>query len=88
MVRVDPDTKEDVYTTCYFNSNLIVRKDIIDEEYTGYPQKTERWIFSTLHSKSGIFLTSLDKASSAEENDTKIITFGSVLFILRPFLEM
>ena len=34
------------------------------------------------------FLTSLDKASSAEENDTKIIKFGSVLFILRPFLEM
>ena len=34
------------------------------------------------------FLTSLDKASSAEENDTKIIKFGLVLFILRPFLEM
>ena len=35
MVRVDPDTKEDVYTTCYFNSNLktIIQKDIIDEEY-------------------------------------------------------
>ena len=35
MIRVDPDTKEDVTTTCYFNSNLkiIVRKDIIDEEY-------------------------------------------------------
>ena len=35
MVRVDPDTKEDVYTTCYFNSNLktIVRKDAIGEEY-------------------------------------------------------
>ena len=33
MVRVDPDTKEDVYTTCYLNSNLktIIQKDIIDE---------------------------------------------------------
>ena len=36
MIRVDPDTKEDVYTTCYFNSNLktIVRQGIISEEYT------------------------------------------------------
>ena len=36
MIRVDPDTEEDVNTICYFNSNLktIVRKDIISEEYT------------------------------------------------------
>ena len=34
------------------------------------------------------FFTLLDKASSAEENDTKVIKFDSVLFILRPFLEM
>ena len=35
MIRVDPDTKEDVTTTCYFSSNLktITRKDTIDEEY-------------------------------------------------------
>ena len=35
MIRIDPETKEDVYTTCYFNSNLkiILRKDIIEEEY-------------------------------------------------------
>ena len=34
-IRVDPETKEDVTTTCYFNSNLktIIRKDTIDEEY-------------------------------------------------------
>ena len=34
MIRVDPDTKEDVTTTCYFNSNLkkIIRRNIIDEE--------------------------------------------------------
>ena len=33
MIRVDPDTKEDVTTTCYFNSNLktVIRKDTIDE---------------------------------------------------------
>ena len=36
MIRVDPDTEEDVTTICYFNSNLktIVRQDIISEEYT------------------------------------------------------
>ena len=35
MIRVDPETNEDVTTTCYFNSNLktIIRKDTIDEEY-------------------------------------------------------
>ena len=35
MVRVDPDTKEDVYTTCYFNSNLktIIQKDTVTGEY-------------------------------------------------------
>ena len=35
MVRVDPETKENVTTTCYFNSNLktIIQKDTIDEEY-------------------------------------------------------
>ena len=34
------------------------------------------------------FFTSLDKASSAEENDTKIIKFGWVIWILCPFLEI
>ena len=35
MIRVDPETKDYVTTTCYFNSNLktIVRKDTIGEEY-------------------------------------------------------
>ena len=35
MFRVDPDTKEDVYTTCYFNSNLktIIQKDTVTGEY-------------------------------------------------------
>ena len=57
--------------------------------YTGCPQKAERQIFSTLRAKSVIFFfTSLDKASSAEENDTKIIKFGSVLLNLCPFLEI
>ena len=31
--------------------------------------------------------TSVDKASSAEENDTKIIKFGCIILILCPFLE-
>ena len=35
MIRVDPDTKEDVYTTCYFNSNLktVIQKDTVTGEY-------------------------------------------------------
>ena len=33
-------------------------------------------------------ITSLDRASSAEENDTKIIKFGWVILILWPFLEI
>ena len=35
MIRVDPDTKEDVYTTCYFSSNLktIIQKDTVTGEY-------------------------------------------------------
>ena len=35
MIRVDPETNEDVTTTCYSNSNLktIIRKDTIGEEY-------------------------------------------------------
>ena len=37
----------------------------------GVQKKAERQIFSTLQATSLIF-TSLDKASSAEENDTKI----------------
>ena len=47
-------------------------------QYTGCPKKAEWRIFSTLRAKSVYFFmfTSLDKASSAEENDTKIITFG------------
>ena len=61
MVRVDPDTKEDVYTTCYFNSNLktIIQKDIIDEEYrvmsneilenvAKFQRKGNGWIFRTV----------------------------------------
>ena len=51
------------------------------------PKKVERWIFSTLRSKSVIFFTSLNKESSTEENDTKIIEFGWVILILCPFLE-
>ena len=55
--------------------------------YTGCPKKTRNGGFSVpCILKVVYFLTSLDKASSAEENDTKIIKFGLVLFILRPFL--
>ena len=44
-------------------------------------------IFSTLRGKSIIFYI-IDKASSAEENDTKIIKFGWVILILCPLLEI
>ena len=54
----------------------------------GVPKKAEWWIFSTLRAKSVIFFTTLVKASSAEENDTKIIKFGWVILILCPFLEV
>ena len=40
----------------------------------GVQKTAERRIFSTLRA-----FTSLDKASSAEENDTKIIKFGLVI---------
>ena len=54
----------------------------------GVPTKEERQIFSTLRAKNFIFLTPLDKASSAEENDTKIIKFGWVILNLCPLLEI
>ena len=60
----------------------------LDKTYTGCPKKAERWIFNTLRAKNVIFLTSLDKASSAEENDTKIIKFGWVIWNLCPLLEI
>ena len=61
---------------------------ICSANYTGCPQKAERWIFSTLLAKNVIFFTSLDEASSAEENDTKIIKFGWVTLNLCPLLEI
>ena len=55
----------------------------------GVPKKTRNGGFSVpCFLKVVYFLKSSNKASSAEENDAKIIKFGSVLFILRPFLEM
>ena len=36
----------------------------------GVPEKAERWIFSTLRAQSTAYFISLDRASSAEENDT------------------
>ena len=52
-------------------------------------QKSGTADFQYLASKKLIFLkTLLDKASSAEENYTKIIKFGWVILILFPFLEI
>ena len=57
--------------------------------YTGFPEKAERWIFSTLRTESVAYdYIIIYRASSAEENDTKIIKFGWVILILWPFLEI
>ena len=53
----------------------------------GVPKQAELLIFSTLRAKSVIFFTSLNKASSTEENVTNIVEFGWVIFILWQFLE-
>ena len=55
------------------------------ESILGVPKEAERRIFSTLWAKCVRFVY---KASSAEENDTKIIKFGWVILILCPFLEI
>ena len=63
---------------------LILSRCEKKKNYTGCPKKhTERLIFSTLRAKSVIFFTLLNKASSAEENDTKIIEFDWVIFKFR-----
>ena len=55
--------------------------------YTGCP-KTRNARFSLLwYSKIKHILISSDKALSSENNDTKIISLGSVVLILQPFLE-
>ena len=51
------------------------------------PKKAELLIISTLWANSVIIFTSLNKTSSAEENDTKIIEFGWVILILCQLLE-
>ena len=57
----------------------------------GVPEKAERRVFSTLQAKYVTYfdiITSLDKTSSAEENDTKIVKFGWVILNLCTFLEI
>ena len=51
---------------------------------SGVHQKAKRRIFRTLRAESFIFFTSLDKAYTAEEYDTKIVKFGWVILILCP----
>ena len=56
--------------------------------YTGCPpKKWNGWFLVLCKLKVSYLLTSLNKASSAEENDAKIIEFGWVILILCPFLE-
>ena len=56
--------------------------------YRVSPQKSGTADFSLLcELKVSYFLTSLNKTSSAEENDAKIIEFGWVILILCPFLQ-
>ena len=57
--------------------------------YTGCPKKGGTAGFQYLaSSKCHIWFTLSVKASSAEENDTKIIEFGWVILILCPFFEL
>ena len=68
-----------------------VHRDAIGSvmRYTGCPQKSGTSDFQYLaSSKCHIVLTPLDKASSAEENDTKIIKFDWVILNLCPLLEI
>ena len=53
------------------------------DNYTGCPIKSGTADFQyTLQSKSTVCFTSSNKATSAEEIDTKIIEFGWVILIL------
>ena len=54
----------------------------------GVPKKRNNGFSVPCELKVLYFFTSLDKASSAEENDTKIIKFGWVILILCPFLQI
>ena len=54
----------------------------------GVPKKRNGGFSVSCELKISYFLTSLDKASSAEENDTKIINFGWVILNLCPLLEI
>ena len=65
-------------TVCLYCSCTILR----------VPKKAERRIISTLQAKMSYFFTSLDKTSSAEENDTKIAKFGWVILSLCTLLEI
>ena len=52
-------------------------------------QKKRNGGFSVPYALKVLYIfTTLDKASSAEENDTKIIKFGGVILILNPFLDI
>ena len=65
-------------------------KECPDESYIpGVPKKKRNGGFSVpCELKVLYYFTPLDKASSAEEIDIKIIKFGSVILILCSFLVM
>ena len=56
--------------------------------YTACPKKSGTVDFQYLTGQIFFFFTSLDKISSAEENDTKIIKFGWVILNLCTFVEI
>ena len=58
------------------------------EYIPGAPKKQNSEFSVPCEQKMPYFLTLLDKASSAEENDTKIIEFGWVILNLCPLLEI
>ena len=61
---------------------------INNSPYTAGPKKSGTADFSTVQAKNVIFLTSLYKTSSVEENDAKIVKFGWVILNLCTLLEI
>ena len=68
---------------------LAIQSKIWWNNYTACPKKSGTADFQYLAGKKcHIFLTSLDKTSSAKENDTRVVKFGWVILNLCTLLEI
>ena len=68
-----------MFSSCSNACNVII---------PGVPKKRNGGFSVHCELKVLYYFTSLDRSSSAEENDTKIIKFGWVISVLCPFLEI